>query len=366
MAVEDSTGERRAGRHTIREMVIVGVVASALGIALGLSIHWFPAADSTQSDKIDTLWDVLVIASVPMFVLVAVVVLFSVLNFRMRPGEENLDGPPIHGNTRLEVIWTAFPAILLVSLCTYAFIVLTDIEKAPASGRERVIGVTGQQFAWTFSYNEGGKRFQTAQLYLPAGQSVKFDVRAKDVIHDFWVPDFRMKIDAVPGITTSYRVTPKNPQAIGVHDVVCAELCGLGHAYMRGTAHVLAPAAFTAWVRKMTAPAPSAGGGGGAGGGQVTEAAAKRLFVAGNPSTSATACGSCHTLGDAGTSGQVGPNLDKGLKGKTPAYIKQSIEKPNAVITPGYQPNIMPPNYAQLLSKAQLDALVAYLAKVTK
>jgi cytochrome c oxidase subunit 2 len=116
----------------------------------------------------------------------------------------------------------------------------------------------------------------------------------------------------------------------------------------------------------MTAPAPSAGGGGGARGGPLTEAAAKRLFVAGNPSTSATACGSCHTLGDAGTSGQVGPNLDKGLKGKTPAYIKQSIEKPNAVITPGYRPNIMPPNYAQLLSTAQLDALVAYLAKVTK
>jgi cytochrome c oxidase subunit 2 len=362
MAMEDS-GDRRAGRRTVQQMLVVGLIASALGIALGLLIDWFPAADSTQADKIDTLWDVLVVASVPIFVLVVTVVLFSVLNFRMRPGEENLDGPPIHGNTRLEVIWTALPAILLVSLCTYAFIVLTDIEKAPAAskGRERVIGVTGQQFAWTFSYDEGGKRFQNAQLYLPAGESVRFQIRSKDVIHDFWVPDFRLKIDAVPGITTSYRVTPKSPQSIGDHDIVCAELCGLGHAYMRQTAHVLTPAAYRAWVRKMTAPAPAAG----SGGQTAAKVDAKRLFVAGNASTGATACGACHTLADAGTSGQTGPNLDKGLKGKDAAYIRQSIEKPNAVITPGYQGGIMPPNYDQTLSKAQLDALVAYLAKVT-
>jgi cytochrome c oxidase subunit II len=365
MATEDSGDQRRADRRTIRQMLVVGVVASALGIALGLSIDWFPAADSTQADRIDTLWDVLVVASVPIFVLVVVVVLFSVLKFRMRPGEENIDGPPIHGNTRLEVVWTAFPAILLVSLCTYAFVVLRDIEKAPAAakGPERIVNVTGQQFAWTFAYNEGGKRFQTTQLYLPAGESVKFKIRSKDVIHDFWVPDFRLKLDAVPGITTSYRVTPKSPQAIGDHDIVCAELCGLGHAYMRNTAHVLTPAAFRGWVRKMTTRAPAAGGA--TGGKALTQADAKRLFVAGNASTGATACGSCHTLGNAGTNGQTGPNLDQGLKGRDAAFIRESIEKPQAEITKGYQGGIMPPNYAQTLSKAQLDALVAYLAKVT-
>ena len=364
MATEDSGEQRRADRRTIRQMLVVGLVASALGIAFGLLIDWFPAADSTQADRIDTLWDVLVVASVPIFVLVVVVVLFSVLKFRMRPGEEDLDGAPIHGNTRLEVVWTAFPAILLVSLCTYAYIVLHDIEKAPAAAKraERVVNVTGQQFAWTFAYDEGGKRFQTAQLYLPAGQSVNFKVRAKDVIHDFWVPDFRMKIDAVPGITTSYRVTPKSPDSIGDHDIVCAELCGLGHAYMRSTVHVLSPAAYRAWVRKMTTRAPAAGGGGGK---PLTQADAKRLFVAGNASTGATACGSCHALADAGTSGQTGPSLDKGLKGRDAAFIRESIEKPQAEIAKGYQGAIMPPNYAQTLSRAQLAALVAYLARVT-
>ena len=115
-----------------------------------------------------------------------------------------MDGPPIHGNTRLEVIWTAIPAILIVGLCVYAYVVLDDIEKAPANDEpERIVNVTGQQFAWTFDYPSEGRTASrsTSTAALPArGTSpVKFDVHAKDVLHDFWVPEFRMKIDAVPG-----------------------------------------------------------------------------------------------------------------------------------------------------------------------
>jgi cytochrome c oxidase subunit II len=355
---------RRERKRTVQQMVVVGVIATAIGIAIGLTIHWFPPADSTQADKIDTLWDVLIIATVPVFVLVTVIVCFAVIEFRMRPGEENLDGPPIHGNTRLEVIWTAIPAILIVGLVTYAYVVMRDIEEAPAAGNERVVTVTGQQFTWSFAYNEGGKRFTTAQLYLPAGKSVKFDVKSKDVIHDFWVPDFRMKIDAVPGITTHYRVTPKNPAAIGDHAIVCAELCGLGHAFMRQTAHILAPAAFDKWVQKMTAK-PAAGGGGGGGGGGGAAVNAKQIFTSGNADTGATACATCHTLADAGAKGQVGPDLDKVLKGKDAAFIKESILTPDKVIAPGYQPGVMPPNFGDTLSPQQVDALVKYLSTVT-
>jgi len=355
---------RRESKRTVQQMVLVGVIATAAGIALGLSIHWFPPADSTQADKIDTLWDVLIIATVPIFVLVTVIVLFAVIEFRMRPGEENLDGPPIHGNTKLEVIWTAVPAILIIGLVAYAYIVLHDIEKAPAAGNpERQVAVTGQQFTWSFAYNEGGKKFTSAQLYLPVGESVKFDVRSKDVIHDFWVPDFRMKIDAVPGITTHYRITPKT-NAIGDHDIVCAELCGLGHAYMRQTAHVLSKPDFQAWVTKMTRQ-PAATGGGGGGGAQAGTVDAKALFTQGNPDTSATACGTCHTLADAGTTATTGPDLDKVLKGKDAAFIKQSILDPNKVIAPGYQADIMPTNFGDTLSPQQVDALVQYLSKVT-
>jgi cytochrome c oxidase subunit II len=353
---------RRERKRTVQQMVVVGVIASVVGIAIGLAIHWFPPADSTQADQVDTLWDVLIIASVPIFVLVTIIVGFSILEFRMRPGEEQLDGPPIHGNTRLEVIWTALPALLIVALVTYAYIVMRDIEKAPAAGNpERVVKVTGQQFTWTFEYNEGGKKFKTAQLYLPAGESVKFDVGSKDVIHDFWMPDFRLKIDAVPGITTHYRITPKNPQALGDHDIVCAELCGLGHAYMRQTAHVLSKGAFGRWVQRMTTRQTGGGGGGTAG----AAPDGKQLFTAGDADTGATACGSCHTLADAGTTATTGPDLDKGLKGKDPAFIKQSILQPSAEITKGYQDGIMPNNFGDTLSPEQVDALVQYLAKVT-
>src|SRR5919199_5006295 len=106
----------REARAHVARLVGIGLIASALGVALALLIDWFPTSASTQAGPVDTLWDVLLIVSVPIFVLVVTVVLYSVYRWRMRPGEELADGPPIHGNTRLEVIWTAVPAILLVAL----------------------------------------------------------------------------------------------------------------------------------------------------------------------------------------------------------------------------------------------------------
>jgi cytochrome c oxidase subunit II len=362
--------ERRPPRRTAAQMAVVGLVASVLGVVAGLLIHWFPPAASTQADKIDTLWDVLIVASVPVFVLVTTIIGFSILNFRMRPGEEGIDGPPIHGNTRLEVIWTAIPAILIVGLVVYAYVVLRDIEKTPALAagqKERVVKVFGEQFAWTFEYNEGGRRIRSAQLFLPANESVKFEVRSKDVIHDFWVPDFRMKIDAVPGITTSYRVTPKS-SAIGDHQIVCAELCGLGHAFMRQTAHVMTRPQFAAWVQRTSRAQGGGGGGaaGGGGGGQAAAPDAKALFTNGKDSTGATPCGACHKLADAATSGTTGPDLDQVLKGKDAAFIKQSIVQPDAEVAKGYAKGIMPPNYGSTLSGTEVDALVKFLSEATK
>jgi cytochrome c oxidase subunit II len=363
MAEEETTREgartrspeevRPKGQASMAQMIIIGAIASALGIALGLIINWFPTPASTQAETIDTLYDVLIIVSVPVFVLVTVVVLFSVWKFRMRPGEELADGPPIHGNTRLEVIWTAIPAIVLVALCTYAYVTLTDLEEAKAG--EQRINVYGQQFAWTFEYPQGaGKKPVTSnQLYLKENQPVRFFVKAKDVIHDFWVPAFRMKIDAVPGITTDYRVTPNR---LGNYPVVCAELCGLGHAVMRSTAHVVTPAKYDAFMQKLTAPPASTGGGGGAPDG-------KTLFTDGNGTS--TACGACHTLADAGTSASTGPDLDDGLKGRDANFIKQSIVEPDAQVTQGYNKGIMPSNYGQTLSAEEQDALVSYLQKAT-
>ncbi len=208
--------------------------------------------------------------------------------------------------------------------------------------------VYGQQFTWTFEYNEGGKKITTPRLYLPEGRSVKFDVHSKDVLHDFWIPAMRMKIDAVPGITTHFRITPDKT---GAYPIVCAELCGLGHAFMRQTAYVMPQDKWNAWLRNQINPPAAAGGG--------AAPDAKKLFTD-------NGCSGCHTLADAGATGQVGPDLDKVLKGQDPAMIKEDIVAPNKEIAKGYPANVMPPNFGQTLKPAELDALVAYLSKVTK
>src|SRR3712207_3583601 len=234
-------------RSHLREMLLIGLVSSVVGIALALWIDWFPVSASEQAPPIDTLYAVLLIFSAPGFVLVEGVVLYSVWRFRMRPGEKLKDGPPIHGNTKLEIIWTAIPAILLVGLCSYAYIVLKDVEEAEARALD--VRVVGEQFTWTFYYRgPGGQDLASPQLYVPVGRQVNFTVQTKDVLHDFWVPAFRMKIDAVRGIDTHLRVTPDR---IGRYPVVCAELCGLGHSVMRQTAHVVSTRDFDTWLHQQ-------------------------------------------------------------------------------------------------------------------
>ena len=276
----------------------------------------------------------------------------------MRPGEEHLDGPPIHGNTKLEVVWTAIPAIMLVLICSWAYVKLTDIEQAQAG--EMRVNVTGQQFAWSYEYPQAsGKPIKSTTLYLPKDRPVRFFVQARDVLHDFWVPAFRMKIDAVPGITTHYRVTPNR---LGTYPVVCAELCGLGHSVMRSTAKVVSPADFNAWIKNggsLTAPAA-----------RRRQAAARPAAAAPSPrpstrrpSSTAPAAAAATRSPTPARNGAIGPNLDKVLVGKDAAFIKTSIENPSAEIAKGFQ-DIMPKTYADTLKPAELDALVTYLGKV--
>jgi cytochrome c oxidase subunit 2 len=340
-----------------------------------------------QAGNVRTLYDVLLIASVPIFVLVETVVLFSVWKFRMRPGDEERDGPPIHGNTRLEVVWTAVPAILIVSLCTYAYTVLRSNEASKKN--TMIVNVTARQFAFEFSYpNQGGKTVVSPQLYLPKGQPVEFKLRSLDVVHSFFVPNFSQKLDAVPGITTTLRVTPNR---LGTYPAECTELCGAGHSLMRATVYVVSPATFATWIRAQPAnaappvgtpppkavqagipgaagtPAPPSTSSSSSSASASTPAAGKAVF------TGSAGCGSCHTLAAAGTTGTVGPNLGvrlvtdskkRGLPLKS--FIQESITKPNAFLAPGFAPNVMPQTFAQTLTPTQIQALVNFLASVAK
>jgi cytochrome c oxidase subunit 2 len=240
-------------QRSLSVAAVAAVIATAIGIVLSYVIHWFPVQASTQAHNTDRLYHVLVIVSIPIFVLVVTTILYSVWQFRMKPGEELKDGPPIHGNTRLEVLWTAVPAILLLGLVSYSFVVLNDNEKKPSGVPEIHVNVTGQQFFWSYEYPSavtGGAPLKSYQLYVPKGDTVMFDMRSKDVIHAFWIPAFRLQEDVVPGITTHYRATPDE---LGDYPVVCNLLCGVGHSLMRSDVHVVSPARFQAWLKSQAA-----------------------------------------------------------------------------------------------------------------
>jgi cytochrome c oxidase subunit II len=375
------------------QMAVMGVIGVAIGIPLALIVPWFPNKASVQAGNVRTLYTVLLIASVPVFVLVETVVLYSVWKFRMKPGEEEKDGPPIHGNTRLEVIWTAIPAITLIALVGYAYSVLVANEATKPN--TMTVNVTERQFAFEFSYPQAnGKVIVSPDLYLPDNRPVVFKLRSLDVIHSFFVPEFSQKLDAVPGITTTLRVTPNR---IGTYPAECTELCGAGHSLMRAAVHVVTASRFQSWLSAQkpnasppigTPPlnanqfgvpgggtaAPAGGSGSGSSSGSATGAAAgKAVFVG------AAGCGTCHTLAAAGSTGTVGPNLDQRLKSdcQTPASkklrgatlsqcITTAITQPYKYLPSGYQAGVMPSNFSQTLGSAKVQALASFLASVTK
>jgi cytochrome c oxidase subunit II len=229
-------------RHPLAQMIAIGVLAAVVGTAIVLLMDWFPEDASTASDDVDTLYDILLIFSVPIFVLVMTIAIYSVIKFRARPGDLG-DGAPIHGNTRLEIFWVTVPFLIVSGLAAWGWIVLDDIEAKQQD--EMVVNVTGQQFTWTFEYPQ--EKVNSPNLLLPKDRPVDFRIRSKDVIHSFWVPEFRLKSDAVPGLTTRIRLTPNK---VGQWQVVCAELCGLGHSTMRQQVRVVEQPAFDAWVQR--------------------------------------------------------------------------------------------------------------------
>ena len=230
----------RALRNPFVQVLLWTLGIGSVFTAIVLTVPWLPEQSSTAAGPVDTLYEVLAVISSYIFGLVVSILLVSVIHFRRRHHDLS-DGEPIHGNTRLEAIWTAIPALLMVGAAVYSGLVLADIEETKANTQD--VAITGQQFAWTFDYTALG--FKAGELHLVKGTPYHFKLRAKDVIHSFWVPQFRMKKDAVPGLTTDIRVTPTRT---GTYTLACTELCGLGHATMRAKVVVEDQAAFDKWA----------------------------------------------------------------------------------------------------------------------
>ena len=233
-------------RKGIVQLVAIGVVIGVLVTLVAVLFQWLPTSASEEFDRIQDLYWFATVMSIVIFSLVAAAVVYSVWKWRV-PDDDDADGPPIHGHTGLEIVWTAVPAILVIALGIVSAVVLS--ENGQASARPLEVKVIGQQFAWKFEYGDYGD-LKSGELVLPVDREARFTMTAVDVIHSFWVPNFGQKQDAVPGIETTILVTPTRT---GEFAVICTELCGLGHATMRAKARVVTRVEFDKWVKEKQA-----------------------------------------------------------------------------------------------------------------
>jgi cytochrome c oxidase subunit II len=237
-------------RLPIAKMLAATLALAAAISAVMLSIDWNGQEASTAAPKIDGLLNVMIVISSFVFSLVLVMLFYALWKFRAKPGDES-DGEPIHGNTRLEVAWTLIPTIIVLFGAGYSWSVLNEIEK-PAKDH-LTVDVFSQQYAWSFGYPGKGDVWSQGELHVPVGRQVQFKMHSQDVIHSFWVPEWRIKKDNVPGITTTATVTPDR---VGTYQLICTELCGFGHASMRAKVVVQPPAAFRRWVAGLREKVP--------------------------------------------------------------------------------------------------------------
>ena len=355
-----------------------------------------PPQASVQAQRTDSLFTVLLLLGGVVFFLVQGLLVYSIVRFRARPNDVS-DGPNIHGNTTLEIVWTIIPAITVVILSILSFIVwqanYTPQENANlVEGKPMKVNVIGVRYAWSFEYITPQERplaegetlaegqevprvsFVSNQLHTYVGQHVKLDMNTRDVIHSFWIPAMRLKQDVMPGKTTEFRFDPiatnsgfdyrldeegnevrltpeqarlskEEAAAQGLtnrytkYRIVCAELCGSGHGQMY--AYVFVHEDEEAYLANFYNP---------------------QVFAALNPPddpvlkgeailrSGAYPCANCHILSSMGWVGVTGPSLNGigeragrrvgGLNGIE--YLAQSIHLPNEYLVPGYAAGQMP------------------------
>jgi cytochrome c oxidase subunit 2 len=230
----------RVRRGSVIQLAVLALIAAVVATAVALFIPWLPVAAGKEADRIHFVFWFTTAICIGVFAVVAAVLGYSIWKFRVKPDDFS-DGPPTHGHTQLEIVWTAVPAVLVTAISIVSAIVLA--QNGNAGDNPLVVKVVAQQFAWTFTY-PNGKTY--GYLTIPEGRHTKLEITANDVIHSFWVPELSQKQDAVPGETNSLIVTPTRT---GNFPVICTELCGLGHAVMRSHVEILRGAAFDRWVK---------------------------------------------------------------------------------------------------------------------
>jgi cytochrome c oxidase subunit 2 len=297
----------------------------------------FPDSASTLATRVDNLYFFLLGLTVFFSLLIAGLIVYFAIRFHRRSPQQV--GAQIHGGMVLEVGWTVIPLLITMVIFVWGASVFFAMSRPPDETLN--IYVVGKQWMWKFQHLDGQREIN--ELHVPVGRAVKLIMTSEDVIHDMFVPAFRMKADVLPGRYTNIWFQPTKP---GRYRLLCAEYCGTRHSGMIGEVVVMDPTEYQTWLS------------GGAPEGSLASTGAK-LFQD-------LACNTCHRPDAQGR----GPVLE-GLFGKTvelqngertvvdEAYLRESILTPSARVAAGFQP-IMP-TFQGLVTEEQLLALIEYI-----
>lgn len=310
-----------------------------ISILLSPLAPWMPSAESDFAYEIDLLYAFIFWISVFFFVLI--VALTGWFAYKYRRGETIKLTPRITHDLRLELTWSLVPAFLILIIAFWGFNTFIKGAVAPSDSYE--VLVTGKQWLWTFEHPNGV--VESGELHLPMGKPVKLVMSSTDVLHSFFIPDYRVKHDVVPGRYTSVWFHPKKA---GGHQVFCTEYCGDSHSGMLANIYVQTQQDYDKWLDQKKNFTPTA---------EIGEQIYKRA-----------GCNTCHSVDG---SRLVGPSF-KGLWG-TPQpivggspimpdenYLRESILEPQARIVDGYQGQAMP-SFKGVLNDAEINSVILYI-----
>lgn len=330
-------------KHLAIASLLVLIVTALLIVGLNY-VQLLPTQASLQAQPIDRLFHLEFQVIAFLFSLIVVFMIYSIVVFRRKKGDMT-DAAHIEGSSGLELVWTVIPLVTVLAFGYLGGQSLAETLRADPQPLE--INVIGSQWSWRFEYPDAG--IVSTDLMLPVNKQALFHISSTDVIHSFWVPEFRVKQDALPGGQEFVRDLRVTPDEIGQYKLRCAELCGQQHAYMLAPVKVLSQADFDTWIAEQSA--------------QANDPLAR-----GQKYADQYGCTACHSIDG---SVIVGPTW-KGLFGSTvtlengtkvtadEAYLTESIKDPAAQIVQGFQ-NIMPATLAQQMTDDQISDIVAYI-----
>jgi cytochrome c oxidase subunit II len=341
-ASEKDFDRRKNMKHFFAASFLVLVLTVLLILGMN-QVQLLPEAASAQAEPIDRMFEIQFIIIYFLFSLIIGLMIYSVVVFRRKKNDQS-DAQHIEGSTRLEILWTTIPLLTVIVLAFMGSQALADTLKAEPKPLE--IKVVGQQWLWRFEYPDYG--IISSEMVVPVERQALLKLSSVDVIHSFWVPEFRVKQDALPGgeeFVRELRITPINE---GEFTVRCAELCGTRHAYMLAPVKVVSAEAFDIWVAEQM--------------GESTDPIERGQKVWD------VYCKSCHTID--GTPG-IGPTWyepggaevilsDDSVVPFDENYARESILDPNAKIVKGYAPGLMPLNFGDQLTERQIDDVIAF------